>query len=233
LRPRYEAPLAPAAQVGHDEDMKSLLCLLSLLLAGAAPDSAERDPGGTYRLVGEQDVASGLRLQADGRFQYFLSAGALDERSQGRWRSAGGEVILTTEPRPVPPVFRPGPAARAGGTALSVKVSFPGGGGIAGVDLRIGFDEGPPVETYTQEDGWTLAADEKRVPRWIELQVPMHDFASPRFPIDLAAGNALAFTLVPNDLGVFDFTGVRVETARKALIVHRGGARLRYEAVRE
>lgn len=212
--------------------MKALLCLLPLLLAGAESTAAERSPAGTYRLVGEQDVASGLRLQSDGRFQYFLSAGALDEQARGRWRVSGRVLTLTTEPAPVPPVFRPGPSARTE-APLSVKVSSPSGSGIAGVDLRIGFDEGAPVEDYTQEDGWSLAAGEKRIPRWIELKVPMHDIASPRFPIDLASGNALHFTLVPNDLGVIDFAGIRVEVAGKALIVHRGGARLRYEAVKE
>ncbi len=213
--------------------MKSLLFLLPLLLLGGVAAAAERDPAGTYRLVGEQDVASGLRLQPGGRFQYFLSAGALDEQAEGRWKVAGRTVILTTEPKPVPPVFQAGPSAKTGAAPLSVKVSSPAGRGIAGVDLRIGFDEGAPVENYTQEDGWSLPAGEKRAPRWIELKVPMHDLTSPRFPIDLAAGNALAFTLVPNDLGVLDFTGVKVELADKALIVHRGGARLRYEAVRE
>lgn len=213
--------------------MKGLLCLLPLLVAGAAPAASERSPAGTYRLVGEQDVASGLRLERDGRFQYFLIAGALDEQAQGRWRVAGGLVTLATEPKPVPPVFTPQPPAGTKEAALSVKVSSPEGRGLSGVDLRVGFDEGPPVEHYTQEDGWTLPTDEKRAPRWIELKVPMHDVASPRFPIDLASGNALAFTLVPNDLGVFDFTGVKVELAKKALIVHRGRSRLRYEAVRE
>jgi hypothetical protein len=213
--------------------MKALLYLLSLLLAAAAPAAAEAKPAGTYRLVGEQDVASGLRLEPSGRFQYFLSAGALDERAEGRWSRSGATLTFTTEPKPVPPEFRAGPPGRVEGALLSVKVSSPAGGGIAGVDLRIGFDEGPPVEDYTQEDGWTLPADEKRTPRWIELEVPMHALTSSRFAIDPAAGNALAFTLVPNDLGVVDFAGVRVEVARKALIVHRGGARLRYEAVRE
>lgn len=206
---------------------------LPLLLLLASPAAAAPGPTGDYRLTGEQDVASGLRLQPDGHFQYFLIVGALDEEAQGRWSAAGGVVTLVTEPVPVPPVFKPGPSARTGAAALSVKVSSPGGDGIAGVDLRIGFDEGAPVEDYTQEDGWSLPADEKRIPRWIELRVPMHEFASPRFPIRLAAGNALAFTLVPNDLGKFDFTGVKVEVADGALIVHRGSARLRYEAVRE
>jgi hypothetical protein len=227
------ARLADSPQVRHDGFVRSLLCLLPLL-AGAAPAAAaERGPAGTYRLAGEQDVASGLRLQRDGRFQYFLSAGALDERAAGRWRAAAGVVTLTTEPKPVPPTFRQAPSARTGESSLTVKVTSPGGAGIAGVDLRIGFDAGAPVEGYTQEDGWTLPATEKRTPRWIELQVPMHAIASPRFPIHGAAGNALAFTLVPNDLGVVDFAGIRVEAKGKALIVHRGGARLRYEPVAE
>jgi hypothetical protein len=230
---RKKARLAQRRAVRHDEAMKALLCLLVLLLPGTAADAAPRSPAGEYRLVGEQDVASGLRLQKDGRFQYFLIAGALDEQAEGRWSEAGGVVTLTTEPRPVPPVFEPSPPARTGTAKLTVEVRSPGGKGIAGVDLRIGFGEGEPVESYTQEDGWSLPAEETRTPRWIELGVPMHGLASPRFPIDLAAGNALAFTLVPNDLGVIDFTGVRVEKTKKALIVHRGGARLRYEAVRE
>jgi hypothetical protein len=186
--------------------MRSLLSLVPLLLLVSAPAAAERGPAGTYRLVGEQDVASGLRLRADGRFEYFLSAGALDEQAEGRWRSAGSVVTLTTEPRPIPPVFEQAPSTRDGESRVTVKVSSPGGGGIAGVDLRIGFDEGAPIEDYTQEYGWSLPEDEKRIPRWIELRVPMHGIASPRFAIDLAAGNVLAFTLVPNDLGKVDFT---------------------------
>lgn len=212
--------------------MKGLRLLpLLLVLLGAAPAEAGRGPAGTYRLVGEQDVASGLRLLPNGRFEYFLSAGALDERAEGRWSASGGVVTLATEPKPVPPSFRAGRVGKAQGGPLSVKVISPGGRGIPGIDLRIGFDGGPPVEDYTQEDGWALPADEKRIPRWIELAVPMHNIASPRFPIDLASGNALAFTLVPNDLGVVDFTAVRVEVGKKALIVHRGGGRLRYERV--
>ncbi|HEX8062164.1 MAG TPA: hypothetical protein VF535_03020 [Allosphingosinicella sp.] len=196
--------------------MKSLLRLLPLLLLAPAPAAAaEGSPAGSYRLVGEQDVASGLRLRKDGRFQYFLSAGALDEQAEGRWSVNGRVVTLTTEPKPVPPVFEPGPSARTLDSKLSVKVGAPGGGGIAGVDLRIGFDQGEPVESYTQEDGWSLPADETRIPRWIELGVPMHGLASPRFPIDLAAGNALAFTLVPNDLGKLDFAAIRIRPRRR------------------
>jgi hypothetical protein len=210
-----------------------LLHLFPLLLMAGPAAGAERGPAGAYRLVGEQDVASGLVLRRDGRFRYFLSAGALDERAEGRWKAEGGVVTLVTEPAPRPPVFEQGAAGKTKEGVLSVTVSSPEGRGLAGVDVRIGFDRGEPVEGYTQEDGWSLPAGESRRPLWIELSVPMHGLASPRFPIDPARGDALAFTLVPNDLGVFDFKGVTVEVAKGALIVHRDGARLRYEAVRE
>lgn len=213
--------------------MRIALAFLPILLLGGAALAGERSPAGEYRLVGEQDVASGLALRPDGRFDYFLIAGALDEQARGRWSAADGVVTLATEPRPVPPAFSQLAPAATDAAPLTVKVSWPGGRGIALVDLRIGFDEGEPVYGYTQEDGWSLPAGERRTPRWIELKVPMHDFVSPRFPIDLAAGNALAFTLTPNDLGTFDFTGVRIEMAEGALVVVRDGARLRYEAVGE
>jgi hypothetical protein len=211
--------------------MRVRLALLMLIALGSGATAKERGPAGDYRLVGEQDVASGIRLNRDGRFQYYLSAGALDEQAQGRWSAAGGRVVLVTEPKPVPPQFRRERSGKAASAALTVGVSSPDGRGIPGVDLRVGFDEGEPIDAYTQEDGWSLPAEERRIPRWIELAVPMHGLASPRFPIDLAAGKALAFTLIPNDLGVLDFEGVAVTVEKKALIVERGGGRLRYERV--
>lgn len=211
--------------------MRLLPVLLLLLAVASGVDAKARSPAGDYRLVGEQDVASGIRLKPDGRFQYFLSAGALDEQAEGRWSLAGRTVILTTEPKPTPPTFSRAETRRTDEAALTVRVGSPEGRGLAGVDLRIGFDEGEPIDSYTQEDGWSLPAEEKRTPRWIELSVPMHGLASPRFPIDLAAGNVLAFTLIANDLGVLDFEGVAVTIENKALIVERGGGRLRYERV--
>jgi hypothetical protein len=211
--------------------MRFLRALLAFFaLAGPATAGG---PAGHYRLVGEQDAASELALKPDGRFQYFLMYGALDEQAEGRWTVADGVVTLSTEPKPVPPVFRQDPASKTDPARLSIRVRWPDGRGVALVDLWVGFDQGPPLDGYTQEDGWSLPEEETRIPRWIQLRVPMHEFTSPRFPIDLATGNALAFTLVPNDLGVFDFQGVRVEAAKGALIVVRNGTRLRYQAVRE
>jgi hypothetical protein len=207
------------------------LALSFLLLAVAAPAAAE-GPAGRYRLTGEQDVASQLVLHRDGRFDYRLAAGALDERSRGYWRRVGKEVRLTTEPKPVPPVFALQDETRGAGP-FRVRVVWPDGRGIAGVDLRVGFDRGEAVAGYTQEEGWSLPAHEARTPRWVELAVAMHGLASLRFDVDVARANALTFQLVPNDLGLVDFQDLRLDVGRGRLVMHRHGGRLVYVRVRD
>jgi hypothetical protein len=203
------------------------LFLSALLMAGSA-QAALPSPVGSYRLVGEQDVASALVLHADGRFEYFLAAGALDERSKGRWTAEGANLRLETVPKPVPPAFSLASTASTSDAPLTVKVVWPDGRGIAGVDVRVGFDEGSPIEGYTQEGGWSLSTGEKRPAKWIELEVPMHQLRSQRFQIKATEGNALSFVLTPNDLGLVDFSNLLLEHHSGKLVMHRSGAELTY-----
>jgi hypothetical protein len=215
--------LARDARLGHGRQVgvrSLLLAAAALMLAPGAADA--RGPAGRYRLVGEQDVASELLLKPDGRFEYALAAGALDERAEGRWTLQGKSVRLTTEPKPKPAMFSAGAATRSNEAPLTLRAVWPDGRGIAGIDFRIGFDAGDPVEDYTQEDGWSMPAEEKRVPRWVQLELRMYNLASPRFPIDASAANALTFTLTPNDLGVFDFQGTMLDVSDAGLRMHRG-----------
>jgi hypothetical protein len=209
-------------------DMNKIL--LILLLASAAGCAAAEPPVGRYRLAGEPDVASQLILKEDGRFAYMLAAGALDEHAEGRWTRDGNVVKLTTQPTPKGPEFTVVSAATTKEVPLKLRVTWPNGHGVAGVDLRVGFDNGEPVESYTQEYGWTLTGKEKRIPRWVEFAVPMHALASARIPIDVAKANDLTFVLVPNDLGVADFRDLRLDIGDKRLIMHRYGAELTYMA---
>lgn len=206
--------------------MLRLLCLALAVAAPAAP--ATESPAGRYRLAGGPDVASEIELLPNGRFRYFLAAGSLDERAEGSWTAEGRRVRMATEPKPVPPAFTAAASGRADEAAMTVKVSGPGGGGIAGIDVEVGFDGGEPVEGYTQEYGWSLPEGERRAPRWIELSLPIPGSAPQRFAVDLSQGNALAFTLAPNDLGVLDFADLIVEREGSDLLVHRAPAVLRY-----
>jgi len=72
--------------------------------ADAAVESARSadapDPAlaGHYYLRGVGEAGSELRLRADGRFDWFLSYGALDQTAQGRWRRQGDRLWLENQP---------------------------------------------------------------------------------------------------------------------------------------
>ncbi|HEU0098053.1 MAG TPA: hypothetical protein VFQ67_04685 [Allosphingosinicella sp.] len=196
--------------------------------AAAQPSAAPTDLPGQYRMGGEPDVASFLMLKPDGRFEYALSAGALDEYAAGTWSVDGNVVRLTTQPKPVPPEFSAASEGRTDTARLAIRIAAPGGSGIAGIDLRVGFAAGDPVESYTQEDGWELPLSEARAPLWVELSLPMYGIAPKRFAIEAERANVRSFTLVPHDLGVVDFEDVSVERVAGKIVIHRGSATQTY-----
>jgi hypothetical protein len=207
--------------------MKSAWLVVSLLLAATAVSAAP--PAGHYRLVGVHDAASELILYPDGRFEYALAYGALDEQAQGRWTSDDKTVHLTTVPKPKPAVFTAGPAERNAGAPFSIKVTAPDGRGLAGVDFQLNFDSGDPVESYTQEYGWNLDPADKRTPRSVRFAVPMSGLVSQTLPIDVTKAKQFTFILTPNDLGTIDFEDLPLTMeAPHRLIMHRDGGDLTY-----
>lgn len=63
--------------------------------AGCAP--ADPALAGHYWMHGVMEVGSELLLKADGRFQYMLAYGALDELGSGCWTRHGGVVTLSAD----------------------------------------------------------------------------------------------------------------------------------------
>lgn len=198
------------------------------MLVASGPSRAEHGPAGHYRASEGPDLASELLIRPDGHFEYVLYYGALDEHAEGHWTRADTRIVLFTDPKPVPAIFSADAPAQADGAKLTLLVAWPDGRGIAGIDFRIGFAAGDPVTGYTQDDGWSMPPEEKRVPQWIELVEPIHGVVSPRFPLDLAEGNVLHFTLTPNDIEVYDFRGDAIELTPEGLILHRGEGKIRY-----
>jgi hypothetical protein len=191
------------------------------------PPAAAGEPK-RYRLAGQQDVASWLLLWPNGRFEYMLAAGALDEQAVGRWTRTGDTIFLTTLPKPKPAEFSLLKSERIAGAPLSVKVTLPNGRGIAGIDLRITFQGGEDLTGYTQEDGWTLADEDKRIPQQVELAVLMHGLRSKPFPLNISRANSLTFLLTPNQLGIVDFQDVPISVTEDQLIMRRDGSALNY-----
>jgi hypothetical protein len=221
------APLAHGPQWAYRRAMRGKLLLAAALLIAAAPPAAS--PVGRYRLQDGPDVASEIRITADGRFEYALAAGALDEYASGTWRRDGRQIRLTTVPKPVPAAFSPGKAAKTAAAPLVLHVVWSEGREMNGVDFRIEFDSGPPLSDYIGSDeGWSLPPEEKRRPVAVTLALPMYDLVSPRFPIDSGQANELTFVLTPHDMGRIDFQDLPVDVEPGRLVVHRGGGLMSY-----
>ena len=177
----------------------------------------------------EMELASGLWLKADGTFEYFLTVGSLDETARGRWTAVGDRITLINDPVPVPPTITQGPAGLNPAGGFHLAVTLPSGRGAQGVDVLVGFDRGDPVDGYTQRDGWTLAREEKRAPRWVQLSMSAYGLTSPRFPVDPTKANALTYILTPNDIGVVDLRRAPVTATGDTLSLGRGGTVMRFD----
>lgn len=207
--------------------MHRICCVFSaalILLTGAT--AAASDLAGRYELAEGPDAAGRLELNVDGRFAYALSVGALDEQAQGRWVLRGARACLTTEPSPKPPEFSRVPP-RPDQTA-TVLVETAQGRGVPGIDVTVGFDEGEPVAGYTQYYGWSLPTGETRTPRWVELNEPIHRFASPRLPLGPGDQGRLRAVIVPNDLGTVDFREACLEEKDGRFVLHRAEGDMRF-----
>lgn len=206
--------------------MRILLFAVALI---TAPAAAQDSPFvGEYSLAEGPDVGGGLLIRNDGRFQYMLAAGALDEQAEGRWETRGDMVCLTTDPKPVPPAIEKGAPIEVEGAVPTLLVTWPGGKGIPGVDFTIGFDSGDPMEDYTQTYGWTMPEDDKRIPRWVEVREPIYGITAPRFELAEADGGKLRVVIVPNDIGVVDFNGACAEKTERGLTLHRAEGDMRF-----
>ncbi|HWW56079.1 MAG TPA: hypothetical protein VN047_04225 [Sphingopyxis sp.] len=206
--------------------MRTILLAATLI---AAPAVAQDSPFvGEYSLAEGPDVGGGLLIRNDGRFQYMLAAGALDERAEGRWETRGDQICLTTDPKPVPPAIRKAPLIEVEGAIPTVLVTWPNGRGIPGVDFVVGFDSGDPAEDYTQVYGWTMPEDDKRIPRWIEVREPIHGITAPRFELTEADGGKLRVIIVPNDIGVVNFDGACAERTERGITLHRAEGDMRF-----
>jgi hypothetical protein len=182
--------------------------LLALASPGHAQEAAEpasTSLAGNY-VASEREMVAGLRLGKDGRFQFGLTVGSLDQLAEGRWKADGNRIHLTSEPRPVPPTVKAGRVDVTPGQPFAIRLVGPSGNDVPGIDLRIEFDSGAPLDSYLPGSPWSLPEDEKRIPRFVAFSIPSHRIDFPRLALDARPGTTAIFDLTPNDFGMADMT---------------------------
>ena len=210
--------------------LKPLLATLTLLIA-AAP----ADPAHPAALVGEYDghqmeMAAGLELKADGRFQYGLSYGALDEQADGSWVADHGSVVLTSD-HVTPPRFtlveqKTGPAKE-----LRIAIDVPHGMNPQYFDAVITFADGHVVQEQLSEDEKVIPLANGAVPTRVMIVLSIFDLHGDWVVVDPAKGNRLRFGFEANDLGKVDFRDVALKNEGGALLLDRYGRTIRFRHV--
>jgi hypothetical protein len=179
-----------------------------------APQAHAQDAGalpGTYCLSGVREVGSCMRLSPGGKWEYFLSYGAYDERSEGTWKAAGGAVVVDSLPYDKRATFSFKRLQKSESGAYTVLVVGKGGDrGIAGIDVVVSCD-GASKSGYTQYYG--LEVDCAQAPAAVALSLRM--FALAPQTIDVAgragADKTYVFEFDPGDLGKKKFVAQRLQ----------------------
>lgn len=197
------------------------------LLVAAMLAVAPADFVGVYD-GGQTEIAAGLELRADGRFRYGLSYGALDEEAEGLWTVEGGQILLTTDPAPVPARFVLLEQHAAPPGEIDIRVQGADGKPLTIADIAVLYEDGDPDIVQAGAETRVLPLDPARPPRVIHLHFPVYDVTSEPFPIDPAKGYGFVFRFEPNDVGKADFRRAPLRIDGKALILPRFDRTLRF-----
>ncbi len=200
------------------------LAALACSMAAVA-EARPADLVGTYN-GSQMEVGTGLRLEANGRYEYYLSYGALDEMSQGTWTADGDAIVLTSDKYKLPAFELIGSQPGAGPT-LDVSLDVP-----KGLDLQYfsalllrpdhtaseeQFDEGPlhiPLSGANHPTGFLLGLE-------------VFDVMSE--PYDIPPNTrSMHFRFVPNDLGKVAFDHKRLPRDGDAFVLERFGRTLKF-----
>jgi hypothetical protein len=190
----------------------ALAAVAALVALAPAPAPLLAEPlAGLYRLEGVREAAGALELSADGRFRYALAYGALDERAEGRWRREGARILLSTEPRPRPPVFALAEVTRGPPGSFGVLVVGPDGEPIPNLTITVTLSDGSSDTAQSSRDWLEGELPQGLQPVSLSVHIPLFDVHSDAFAIDLAKGNRMRISLDPADLGVRDFRDEALE----------------------
>jgi hypothetical protein len=204
-----------------------LIAVLGFVLAvpALAQDTPAAALAGEYD-GGQMEIGAGLRLERNGRFEYFLSYGALDEQATGRWHATGSGVVLDSDPVNEPRfelvASEPGPAE---GFDISLETPDELPVGLFESAVLFGDNDGRGEDFEETAHHFVLQPGE--TVRAVMLAFPVYQLVSSRF--DVPPGmHAMRFSFRPNDLGHVAFKSQLLRKDGNAYVLDRFGRTLRF-----
>lgn len=200
------------------------LAVAATMSSSAVGQSAPSNSGplaGTYD-GGQMEMAVGLELRADGRFDYGLSYGALDERASGTWSVDGRTVLLTSDPVTLPKftLLEQRPASDG---KMHLMLDLPKGWTRQYFDAEVGLADGRFVGGQLSDDSDAISLAPGDRPVSLRLALDVYELRSDTFRLDGTAASTIHVRFKPNDLGKVAFTKTPLRIDGKALTFERYG----------
>ncbi|MGN6818792.1 MAG: hypothetical protein ACTHJR_08980 [Sphingomonas sp.] len=210
--------------------------MASLLLSAAALTSsaaAQNTSTKATALAGvydgsQMEMGVALRLQPNGRFDYMLAYGALDESASGTWSVEGGDVLLTSDPVTAPKFVLIDQRLATDGK-LHLVLDLPKGWTRQYFDAAVGLADGRYVggQLSDDEDVIRLAPGDRPVS--LRLQLGVYEARSDSFRLDGTAASIVHVRFEPNDLGKVAFAGTTLHIVGKTLTFERYGRSITFK----
>ncbi len=202
------------------------MLMLAPLLVALAPASAQ---AGFYR-SSQMEVAAALELRANGTFRYVLDYGAVSETGEGKWKSDGATVRLTSDPMPAAPSFAivrdmPAPAGE-----LWVEFENPGFDWGGPLKLLLQVDGTAELVRATPDDSGKVDTGGARVTA-IRPLIPVYGDPGVPLPLTGERGHRLTVRFLRNDLGQARFVSEPLAVSAQGLLLNRYETSIRLNRV--
>lgn len=203
--------------------MPALLLSAIATASSAVGQSAPRpsDLAGVYD-GSQMEMGVGLRLQPNGRFDYLLAYGALDESASGTWQVDGGNLLLTSDPV-TPPKFvllgqEPAPDGKT-----HIVLDLPKGLSRQYFDAELGLSGGRFAGGQLSDDDDTVPLSPGDRPISLRLELGVYELRSDAFRLDGTAASRIHVRFEQNDLGKVAFAKTPLRIVGKTLTFDRYG----------
>jgi hypothetical protein len=201
------------------------LCALAMGAAPAMAEDAVEDVAGIYE--GHQtELGAGLKLDGDGRFNYFMSYGAVDEMAVGTWTVTPDGVLLDSDPM-LAPAFVLVDSKGGGRSSFDLTLDAPGQIPIQFFAAVVFFADGTRKREEFQDSKLHLKLERGQSVEAIALLFDVYQVSSDKVAVPPKIGS-MHFRFDPNDLGTVKFDHELLRKDGGAFLLERYDRTLRF-----
>jgi hypothetical protein len=187
--------------------------------------------GSTEEYVGlydghQTEIGAQLQLDGDGRFQYYMSYGAVDEMASGAW-TAGPDGVFLDSDSVLAPAFELVDSKQGSGSAFDLTLDVPDRMPIEFFSAVVLFSDGTASHEDFHEPKLHLKLPRGKSLTAVALLFPIYEVSSDKIDVPANTG-AMHFKFSPNDLGTVAFAHQLLRQDGGGLLLERYDRTLRF-----